>query len=76
MLRHWSQFVPNMSTDIRGHEALHDHHEEASWALLVGMECMKSSFPLISGPVCSELTFENTTVMLPFYALQSIPVTS
>ena len=21
MLRHWSQFVPNMSTDIRGHEA-------------------------------------------------------
>ena len=26
MLRHWSQFVPNMSTDIRGHEALHHHH--------------------------------------------------
>ena len=25
MLTHWSQFVPNMSTDIRGHEALHDH---------------------------------------------------
>ena len=22
MLRHWSQFVPNMSTDIRGHEGL------------------------------------------------------
>ena len=22
-LRHWSQFVTNMSTDIRGHEALH-----------------------------------------------------
>ena len=22
VLRHWSQFVPNMSTDIRGHEAL------------------------------------------------------
>ena len=22
----WSQFVPNMSTDIRGHEALHHHH--------------------------------------------------
>ena len=21
MLRHWSQLVPNMSTDIRGHEA-------------------------------------------------------
>ena len=25
MLRHWSQFVPNISTDIRGHEALHHH---------------------------------------------------
>ena len=28
MLRHWSQFVPNMSTDIRGHEALHHHHSD------------------------------------------------
>ena len=27
MLRHWSQFVPNMSTDIRGHEAPHHHHD-------------------------------------------------
>ena len=27
MLRHWSQFVPNMSTDIPGHEALHHQHE-------------------------------------------------
>jgi len=26
MLRHWSQFVPNMSTDIRGHKALHRQH--------------------------------------------------
>ena len=26
MLRHWLQFFPNMSTDIRGHEALHHHH--------------------------------------------------
>ena len=26
MLRHWSQFVHNTSTDIRGHEALHHHH--------------------------------------------------
>ena len=24
-LNHWSQFVPSMSTDIRGHEALHHH---------------------------------------------------
>ena len=23
--KHWSQFVPNMSTDIRGHEALQHH---------------------------------------------------
>ena len=26
VLRYWSQFVPNMSTDIRGREALHHHH--------------------------------------------------
>ena len=26
MLRHWPQLVPNMSTDIGGHEALHHHH--------------------------------------------------
>ena len=25
MLRHWSQFVPNIPADIRGHEALHHH---------------------------------------------------
>ena len=25
MLRHWSQFVPDISTDIRGHQALHHH---------------------------------------------------
>ena len=25
MLTHWSQFVPNMSADIRGHEALRHH---------------------------------------------------
>ena len=24
---HWSQFVPNMSTDIRGHEAPQHHHQ-------------------------------------------------
>ena len=27
MLRHWLQFVPNMSADIRQHEALHHHHQ-------------------------------------------------
>ena len=31
MLRHWSQFVPQMSTDIRGHEAL--HHRVQDWAV-------------------------------------------
>ena len=25
MLRHWSQLVPNLSTDIRGHEVLLHH---------------------------------------------------
>ena len=28
MLRHWSQFVPEMTTDIRGHQALHHHHHQ------------------------------------------------
>ena len=28
MLRHWSQFVSNMSTDIPGHETLLHHQEE------------------------------------------------
>ena len=27
VLRHWSQFVPNMSTDIRRHEPLLHHHQ-------------------------------------------------
>ena len=27
MLRHWSQFVLNMSTDIRGHETLLHHYQ-------------------------------------------------
>ena len=30
MLRHWSKFVPNVSTDIRGHEALHHQHGDQS----------------------------------------------
>ena len=33
VLRHWSQFVPNMSTDIRGHEALH-HHLSCIWIFI------------------------------------------
>ena len=28
MLSRWSQFVPNMSADIRGHEALLHHHRD------------------------------------------------
>ena len=30
-LQHWSQFVPNMSTDIRGHGALHHHRLRGQW---------------------------------------------
>ena len=30
MHTHWSQFVPNMSTDIRGHQAPHHHHHPSS----------------------------------------------
>ena len=36
MLTHWSQFVPNMSTDIRGHEALlHHAQKKADFGLAV-----------------------------------------
>ena len=28
MFMHWSQLGPNMSTDIRGHEALPHHHHQ------------------------------------------------
>ena len=38
MLRHWSQFVPNTSTDIRGHEALH-HQRELRSETERGPEC-------------------------------------
>ena len=37
MLRHWSQFVPNMSTDIQGHEALH-YHERKKRGFVVVVE--------------------------------------
>ena len=32
---HWSQFVPNMSTDIRGHEALLHRRVESRFGLAV-----------------------------------------
>ena len=32
MLGHWSQFVSNLSTDIRGHESLH-HHQQQEFAM-------------------------------------------
>ena len=43
MLRHWSQFVPNMSTDIQGHEALHHHPMLAVkvvWATISPHQCI------------------------------------
>ena len=42
MLRHWSQFVPNMSTDIRGHWALHHHHHH--WSLALNGHSITHSF--------------------------------
>ena len=36
VLRQWSQFVPNMSTDIRGHESLlHHHHGSKALVFLI-----------------------------------------
>ena len=34
LLRHWSQFVPNVSTDIGGHEAQHHYHHGQYWLCL------------------------------------------
>ena len=50
MLRHWSQFVPNMSTDIRGHEALHHHHPQSSIKLW--------TVPTISQPASVSAVFD------------------
>ena len=41
MLRHWSQFVPNMSTDIRGHEALHHHQMSISEGTVRGRAVLR-----------------------------------
>ena len=35
MLTHWSQVVPNMSTDIRGHSALHHHRCYSDWSMML-----------------------------------------
>ena len=40
MLTHWSRIVPNMSTDIRGHEALrHHHHHHYGMPFLPQEQC-------------------------------------
>ena len=38
MLRHWSHFVPNMSTDIWGHEALLHPIVGYRWGLIVSLQ--------------------------------------
>ena len=35
VLRHRSQFVPDMSTDIREHKALHHHHHAQSTSTVI-----------------------------------------
>ena len=40
---HWLQFVPKMSTDIRGHLALR-HHHQASFTQLLSSETKTVSF--------------------------------
>ena len=35
VLPHWSQFVPNMSTDIKGHEALHWSSSSSSSSIII-----------------------------------------
>ena len=53
MLRHWSQFVPNMSTDIQGHEALHHHHHYHHHILLghvSARSCQSRCVPVLTLP--------------------------
>ena len=45
MLMHWSQLVPNMSTDIRGHEALHPHHHHILMPNIQGHEAPHHQHP-------------------------------
>ena len=52
MLRHWSQFLLNMSTDTRGHEALHHHHHPVSELFL---KTRQSLSPLDHAVACRRL---------------------
>ena len=74
IVRHWSQFVPNMSTDIRGHEALHHHHQSprsrfglvstkrlrgySTAAKRAASNWSVTSYKLHRGPLCSQQTRE------------------
>ena len=62
MLRHWSQFVPNMSTDIQGHEVLLYHD-----TLPTMMKKMKN----IHGPSCLLLFFHSCTNQVIFTRMGS-----
>ena len=70
VLRHWSQFVPNMSTDIWGHEALHHHHHHHSASLcfqactLVTNNWMTNCCHLFA--VTQETTVNGSTVTMWF----------
>ena len=44
MLGHWSQFVPNISTDVQGHEALHHHHQFKAHAQEPVFESLRFDF--------------------------------
>ena len=50
MPRHWSQFVPNMSADTQGHEALHHHHlDKITPSLSPGHYCAVAGLANVSG---------------------------
>ena len=46
VLRHWSQFVSNMSSDIRGHKALHHHCSCRYTPTLLITDCQQSNIRL------------------------------
>ena len=53
VLRHWSQLVPNVSTDIRGDEALPHHHYLLVWLSLFNADLSLKRYWL--GPKSQEV---------------------
>ena len=62
MHTHWSQFVPNMSSDIQGHEALHHHRHDCllcPYYVSVCKNILSVKHILLECPIATELFQKN-----------------